>query len=102
MTTSAPFCSGGSNAPNLRDKRGRHVPMREMQEGDFFGEMSVLIGNSRSVTITAVSYCELLQLDQQTLQEITTTHVNVRQVLQEFYKQHSRHSIEAAIPGQGA
>ncbi len=81
----------------MRDKRGKHVQVREMCEGEFFGEMAVLTGNPRSATITAASDCDLLELDRLTLNQISATHPNVRQVLQDFYKQRASHSIEAAI-----
>ncbi|MGE0453733.1 MAG: cyclic nucleotide-binding domain-containing protein [Vicinamibacteria bacterium] len=88
--------SGGVRA-YMRDKRGKHVQVREMSEGEFFGEMAVLTGNPRSATITAASDCELLELDRLTLNQISATHPNVRQVLQDFYKKRASHSIEAAI-----
>lgn len=82
----------------MRDKLSRHVQVREMGEGDFFGEISVLTGNPRSATITAATGCELLELDRPTLNSISETHPNVRNVLQEFYKQRATHTLEAALP----
>ena len=86
----------GSVRAYMRDKRGKHVPVREMHDGDFFGEMSILTGRPRSATITASTYCELLELDQKTLNEIAAKHPNVRVVLQEFYKKRSTHSVDDA------
>jgi hypothetical protein len=82
----------------MRDKLSRHVQVREMAEGDFFGEISVLSGNPRSATITAATGCELLELDRPTLNSIAEKHPNVRNVLQEFYKQRATHTLEAALP----
>jgi hypothetical protein len=82
----------------MRDKLSRHVQVREMAEGDFFGEISVLTGNPRSATITAATSCELLELDRPTLNSIAETHPNVRSVLQEFYKQRATHTLEANLP----
>lgn len=90
----------GSVRAYMRDKRGRHVQVREMHDGDFFGEMSIMTGNPRSATITASSYCELLELDKETLNRISKTRPNVRAVLQEFYKKRASHTLEA-LPGQG-
>jgi hypothetical protein len=84
----------------MRDKLSRHVQVREMGEGDFFGEISVLSGNPRSATITAATGCELLELDRSTLNSIAETHPNVRKVLQDFYKQRSTHTLEAALAEQ--
>ena len=88
--------TGGVRA-YMPDKRGHHVQVREMLDGDFFGEISIMTGNPRSATITAASYCELLELDRPTLNEIASRHPRVREVLQEFYKRRASHSIEAAI-----
>jgi cAMP-dependent protein kinase regulator len=93
--------ASGSVRAYMRDKRGRNVQVREMHDGDFFGEMSVLTGNPRSATITAATHCELLELDRQTLNQIAQTRPNVRVVLQEFYKKRSRHSLDA-LPGADA
>ena len=70
-----------------------------LSDGTFFGEISILTGNPRSATITASSYCELLELDRQTLNRIAATHPNVRVVLQEFYKKRARHTIEGLEGG---
>lgn len=89
----------GSVRAYMRDKLGRSVQVREMQDGDFFGEMSIMTGNPRSATITASSSCELLELDKETLNQISKTNPNVRVVLQEFYKKRARHTLEA-LPGE--
>jgi CRP-like cAMP-binding protein len=85
----------------MKDKRGKHVQVREMSDGDFFGEMSIMTGNPRSATVTASSYCELLELDRQTLNQIAAAHPNVRVVLQEFYKKRATHTLEAATGDAG-
>ena len=66
---------------------GKQVPIAELEEGAFFGEMSVLTGKPRSATIVAKEHCELLELDRTTLDSITQTHPHVRAVLQEFANQ---------------
>jgi hypothetical protein len=70
-----------------RTQEGRHVQARLMTDGDFFGEISVLTGNPRTATITAVTPCDLLKLDRPTLDAIVGSHPRVREVLQDFYSQ---------------
>jgi len=70
-----------------RTQDGRHVQVRMMSDGDFFGEISILTGNPRTATITAVTRCDLLELDRATLDSISEAHPNVRQVLQDFYSE---------------
>ncbi len=68
----------------VRDPRQHYVLVRELKEGDFFGEISVLTGSPRTATVTAASHCELLELDRATLDGITATHPHVREVLESF------------------
>ncbi|HUG52291.1 MAG TPA: cyclic nucleotide-binding domain-containing protein [Vicinamibacteria bacterium] len=65
--------------------QGRQMLMRELGEGDFFGEISILSGKARSATVTAATRCEMLELDRNTLDQISQSYPNVRQVLEEFY-----------------
>jgi cyclic nucleotide-binding protein/tetratricopeptide repeat protein len=68
-------------------REGKQVPIAELEEGAFFGELSILTGKPRSATIVAKEHCELLELDRPTLDAITQTHPHVRDVLQEFANQ---------------
>ncbi len=74
----------GITKPFVRDESGHHKQVREMEEGTFFGEISILTGQPRTATVTAATRCELLELDRKTLDSITQTHPHVREVLQEF------------------
>ncbi len=65
-------------------KDGRQAPVADIEEGAFFGEMSILTGKPRTATIVALERCELLELDRVTLNEITKTHSHVWDVLREF------------------
>lgn len=71
----------------VRNPAGHSVPVREMNEGAFFGEISILSGQPRTATITAKTACELLELDRATLDSIGASHPNVKDVLQKFYEQ---------------
>jgi hypothetical protein len=66
------------------DGRGQHF-VRELSDGAFFGEISILSGKPRSATVTAAVHCELLELDRATLDGITRDFPRVREVLEEFY-----------------
>ncbi|HUG54745.1 MAG TPA: cyclic nucleotide-binding domain-containing protein [Vicinamibacteria bacterium] len=87
--------SSGTVKAWIRDREGRYVFVREMGEGDFFGEISVLSGSPRTATVVAATDCELLELDRPTLDGITATHPRVRDVLQAFYEQRTRASADA-------
>jgi cAMP-dependent protein kinase regulator len=83
----------------VRNPAGHNMEVRELTEGDFFGEISVLTGQARSATITTVTPCELLELDRQGLEAITASYPRVREVLQEFHAWRADSTIEAAIRG---
>jgi CRP-like cAMP-binding protein len=71
----------------VKTASGRNAEVRRMEEGEFFGEVSLLSGTPRTATVTAASRCELLELDRGTLDDICRRHPRVRAVLEEFYAQ---------------
>jgi len=93
--------TSGAARAYVRNAGQRQVQVRELKEGDIFGEVSVLTGQPRSATVTAAARCELLELDKPTLDRITQTHPHVRQVLQEFYDQRAANSLETLIRSMG-
>ena len=78
------------------NRRGARI--NTMKEGDFFGEISILSGKPRSATVTAMSHCEMLELDRATLDEITARLPNVRHVLEEFYLARAMNTAESPGP----
>ena len=81
----------------VRDPQGRHVQVREMDEGSFFGEIALLTGKARTATVTAGAACELLELDRPALDRISATHPRVRTVLEEFHQQRAGSVAETSI-----
>ena len=71
----------------VRDPDGRSRKVRELGEGDFFGEVSVVTRNPRSATITAATRCDLLELDRNTLASIVALHPHVWSVMIDFARQ---------------
>jgi hypothetical protein len=84
----------------VRNPQGKNVEVRQLHEGDFFGEISVLSGKPRTATITTTMPCELLELDRATLASIIKSHPNVRKVLEEFFAQRADSSLESAARGK--
>ncbi len=68
-----------------RDKERHYEQVGVLQEGQFFGEASILTGGHRLSTITAASQCELLELDWETFHRISERFPKLRQVLQRLY-----------------
>jgi hypothetical protein len=84
----------------VRDRKGNYMKIKELTEGDFFGEVSVLTGKPRTATITAATEVELLELDKATLDGITQRYPRVREVLQDFQKRRAQEAVEAIIRGK--
>lgn len=71
----------------VRNPEGRVRLVREMGEGSFFGEISILAGTPRTATITAAERCEILELDRQSLDQIAENHPRVWPLLVQFAEQ---------------
>jgi len=83
----------------VRRPSGQSAKVRELGEGDFFGEVSILQGGRRTATITCATRCDLLELDKATLDSIAVLHPGVRRVLQAFYDRRAGSTLEHMIRG---
>ena len=83
----------------VHNPAGRHVQVREMEEGEFFGEISILTGKPRTATVTAASRLELLELDRATLDAMTPGHPGVVRILTAFCHQRAGSADEALVRG---
>jgi hypothetical protein len=81
----------------VRDPSGHYKLVKELEEGSFFGEISVLTGRPRTATITAASDCEVLDLDRATLDSITERYPRVREVLKKFHEQRAMDTVETLL-----
>ncbi len=92
----------GAARTYVRDTAHRNAPLRMLQEGDFFGEVSLLENDERTATITAATRLELLEIDRPTLDEIAKTHPRIWDVIRRFYQERSGSDREvAARAGSG-
>ncbi len=81
----------------VKDPDGHYHKVREMYEGAFFGEVSILTGKPRSATITAATPCELLALDRAALESIAERQPNVMTILRHFCEARSGSADEQQI-----
>lgn len=79
--------TAGTVKAYVKGADGKQVLVGELREGAFFGEGSILTGRPRSATVVAATHCELLELDRDKLNAITTRHPHVRDVLEEFARE---------------
>jgi len=90
----------GSLKAFVRDQSGRNVEVRQLPEGSFFGEVSILTAKPRSATITCASPCELLELDRAALDEIVAQYPRVRDIIRETYESRAG-SLEEMLAREG-
>ena len=83
----------------VRNATGKNLEVRQLSEGDFFGEISILTGQPRTATITTATPCELLELSRGSLDSIIKTHPRVKEVLAEFHARRADSTVEASIRG---
>lgn len=63
---------GGKVQVLVRDGRGRSSVVSHLETGDFFGEGSLLTGEPRSATVTAVEDTEVIVIDKSNFADILT------------------------------
>ncbi len=80
---------------------GRRIKLESLGEGEFFGEMSVLTGLPRTVTVTAVKNTELLGLTRANLEEIFARHpeleAKIRRAYEDRILDNRRRAVERRI-----
>lgn len=80
-----------------RGRRGENVHLATLEEGEFFGEISLLTGKARTATITASEPTRLLEWDKQSFDDLSARMPRVREVLEQFYQKRVDHTVEAMI-----
>ncbi len=91
--------AGGSVRIYVRARTGRNHQVRVLDQGEFFGEISLLSGKPRSATITAATPTEILELDRRTLDAIVVSHPDVPRVIREVSAQRAMSSEEVRARG---
>jgi hypothetical protein len=75
--------------PGRRDVEERTAPDSDLED--------ILTGKPRTATLTAATSCEVLELDNATLDGITQSHPRVLEVLSRFHEARAEDTIEAVI-----
>ena len=80
-----------------RVEDGGNLELAELGAGDFFGEVSLLSDKPRTATITARTQVTAIELERESIDRIAATHPEVRTVLEDFYDQRAKDTVEAVI-----
>lgn len=92
--------SSGQVRVFARDQAGSNHQVRALDEGEFFGEVSLVTGQPRSATVVAATPCELLELHQGTLRVIGEKHPRVPITIRDFCDRRLGSREEAAARGE--
>lgn len=80
--------SGGGRV--VKEVEGQELTLDNLSEGEFFGEMSLLVGGPRSASVFAATNTEVLRLKSSDLFEIMKKYPRIETVLEEFYEKRSK------------
>jgi CRP-like cAMP-binding protein len=79
--------SRGEVAITKQTLRGKEVLIRNLKEGDCFGEFGYFTDQKRHATVKAVTECEIFEISRNELNEIIKIHPRMEEVLQDLFKQ---------------
>jgi CRP-like cAMP-binding protein len=79
--------SRGEVAITKQMSKGKEVWVRNLKEGDFFGEFGFFTDQKRHANVKAIMECEILEISRNELNGILKTQPHLNQVLQNFFKQ---------------
>jgi len=79
--------SRGEVAVSKATPRGDEIWVRNLREGDFFGEFGFFTDQKRHATVKSLIECEILEVSRNELDEMIKTHPHIREVLQNLFKQ---------------
>ena len=77
---------------------GTELPLAELGEGAFFGEMALLSGAPRTANVAAIDDTELLEITDTVLHEVVAAHPGVATSLKNFYRQRLLNNVMTISP----
>jgi CRP-like cAMP-binding protein len=66
---------------------GKEVWVRNLREGDFFGEFGFFTDQKRHASVKAIKQCEILEISLNELNELMKTYPRLKEALQNLFKQ---------------
>ena len=74
----------------IKEIDGQEVVLDELGEGEFFGEMSLLVGGPRSASVFATADTEVLRLKSSDLFDVIKQYPHIENALEQFYDKRSK------------
>jgi CRP-like cAMP-binding protein len=79
--------SHGEVAVNRQMPSGKEVWIRNLREGDFFGEFGFFTDQKRHASVKSLTESEILEISRDELNEMIKIHPHIKEVLQNLFKQ---------------
>jgi CRP-like cAMP-binding protein len=79
--------SQGEVAITKQTPGGKEIWVRNLREGDFFGEFGFFTDQKRHASVKAIIQCEILEISLNELNELMKTYPHLKEVLQNLFKQ---------------
>jgi CRP-like cAMP-binding protein len=79
--------SQGEVAITRQTPGGKEVWVRNLREGDFFGEFGFFTDQKRHASVKAIKQCEILEISLNELNELMKTYPRLKEALQNLFKQ---------------
>jgi CRP-like cAMP-binding protein len=79
--------SRGEVAVSRQMPSGREVWIRNLKDGDFFGEFGFFTDQKRHATVKSLTECEILEISRNELNEMIKIHPHIKEVLQNLFNQ---------------
>jgi hypothetical protein len=95
--TSFFLIADGDVVVHTNDPSGKPMVLAQLGAGEFFGEVAVLTGKPRTATIVAKTPATVIEISGVDLDRIVAEYPDVRTVLQHFYEQRARATVEAML-----
>ncbi|HUL38526.1 MAG TPA: cyclic nucleotide-binding domain-containing protein [Thermodesulfobacteriota bacterium] len=77
----------GEVAISKRRPRGKDLWIRNLEEGDFFGEFGFFTDQRRHATVTALTESDVLEIHRGELDDLIKSHPHIKEVLQRLFRQ---------------
>jgi cAMP-dependent protein kinase regulator len=77
---------------------GREVRVRNLRDGDFFGEFGFFIDQKRHATVRAITECEILEISRNALSKMIEVHPRLNEVLQNLFRERILDNFFALSP----
>lgn len=68
----------------VRSEAGEDVEVAKLERGNYFGEMSLLTGETRTASVVAMDDCDLLELDRSSFSDLLTMNPDVAETISQI------------------